>query len=224
MPNSTLDEIERLTYMLLKEGLAIDINKAIFQDLDTYIVRVTWGSPASSSGLLTSCPFATLKEYRMLIESRQFSAVLFDGSIIQISYTFKREEILKHRLMFFPCPLSIDEEDLLSIPLIDIIDSYSEEEFQSRLRLRSPLRFDYDVESQRDLHPASHLTVSDDDCRIPIFAPLSVGHFIRFVFQHFFYKKWSQSNFIQSWPYKNNRRTLTITEEQQLYIDCRSIL
>jgi hypothetical protein len=62
----------------------------------------------------------------------------------------------------------------------------SESDLKSRLRLVSPIRFDFDSRISDPLHHCSHVTTLKSTCRIPAYGPVSVGHFIRFVLTHFY--------------------------------------
>ena len=55
-------------------------------------------------------------------------AILFDGSLIQISYDFDYSELVGHRLLYFPCPFDLDPELLQTLPLVDVIDFYRDGE------------------------------------------------------------------------------------------------
>lgn len=96
-----------------------------------------------------------------------------------MSYDFEGDQLTGHRLVYYPCPFDVDEDLLRSEPMSDVIDLYRENE-SSTVRLRSPLRFDCDIENQSEDHPGSHLTFLSSDCRLALVAPISPGHFVRF--------------------------------------------
>jgi hypothetical protein len=56
-----------------------------------------------------------------------------------------------------------------------------------------------DPELQTETHPASHLHLLDEVCRWPVFGPICVGHFIRFIFRHFYPKIWSEFEKLRNW-------------------------
>ena len=102
-------------------------------------------------------------------------------------------------------------------PILDVLDLYCSEGVEG-VRLRSPLRFDYDIKNQRDFHPASHLTFVSESCRWAVAFPLSPGHFTRFIFHHFYPVHWSNFRFIRNWPQQQRERTITAHEEKLLHI------
>jgi len=165
--------------------------------------------------------------------------MLFDGSIIQFGYLFTNNILSKHRNCYYPCPLIITSSDIEAIQsghdfvtLFDLlltqeIDALragiSKSEFsdkQNLLQFSTPFRFDYDPSSQTDTHPASHLHVLNEECRWPVFGPISVGHFVRFVFRHFYPKVWSKYDVLRNWGLQFHTRSITDQERGELFIEC----
>jgi hypothetical protein len=171
----------------------------------------------------TDTVFATIDEYQRLVQNRQYNSILFDGSLLQISYTFRRNNLIKHRLCFYPCPfyLEPDEWELYQqagLGLLDIFEPLSFDKFQNHLRLQSPVRFDFDLDSATEDHPASHLHLLREDCRIPVFAPLSIGHFVQFVFRHFYPEQWQSYEFLREWSREKYDTMLTDKQRRQLHL------
>src|SRR5579872_5540794 len=190
-------EIERLTYEFLAHGLALTNNGvAVYTQKRRSVI--TWRSDVGDFAFKSEV-FASISEYCNLLANRQYSFVLFDGSLIQISYVLERTDVIKHRLCYYPCPIVINNEDLVDFGLLDLIELIDYEEFRIRLRLQSPIRFDLDLDSVAGDHPASHLHLSREDCRVPVCAPLSIGQFIGFVFRHFYPDQWGRHEFIRKW-------------------------
>lgn len=168
---------------------------------------VTWpGSP--DEGLRGRFgQFATISEYRMLLENRQYNVVLVDGSLLSMRYEFTHGGVVSaHNLCYYPCPLALtygEEEQASFDSLADLFDAMLaaelgdalvqrdiyEETSVSQLVMRAPLRFDYAPGDARDDHAASHVHIAHPDSRVPVFGPMSVGHFVRFVFSNF-YRDW----------------------------------
>ncbi|NES21651.1 MAG: DUF2290 domain-containing protein [Symploca sp. SIO3E6] len=229
-PSEIRGEIQKLNLELLNSGLGIDQNIPVIYDLNKDETLVTWASSQNTPNF-SAYPIHTVEEYLSFIRARQFSVILFDGSLFQITYGFKGNNIVKHRLCFCPCPFEEVAEMLAEgEALLDVIELFISGEGEkallqyesSKMRLQSSIRFDYDEKSFTENHPASHLTLSNTECRIPVFAPLSIGHFIQFIFRHFFSKQWEEHSFIRQWPCKRLNRTITPDEEQQqIYLDCR---
>jgi hypothetical protein len=149
---------------------------------------VTWQSEGGFSFQRRSAP-SSIVEYRAWVEARSYSALLTDGALLQITYEFDGRNVVRHRLAYVPCPFDIDREMLRTDPPLDVIDLYAAGDSGDVL-LRSAIRFDFDLSRSRAGHPASHLTVNSNTCRVACVGPLRLGHFVSFVFRHFYPELW----------------------------------
>jgi hypothetical protein len=249
-PSQLRREITNFVAELLERDLVIDYNSAILRDFSGH-TYLTWASQPNFSNSTKSVPFATVAGYRYLIDTRQYNFMLYDGAIFQLFFVFRRTELVNHSLSYFPCPAEIPTDFTVTDQAIsDIIDQtlYSAYEslewlhlvresvaglplshlhpeqqgsFQLRLNMRAPIRFDFDPESSGHLHPASHVHVGHPECRIPVFAALSLGHFVRFVFMNFYNKLWAEHQFLREWPLDKHNRSLVQDDVRHLHFDCR---
>jgi hypothetical protein len=169
-PHEALSDIKNVVDLLLADELVINVNNVSIharglQRLVTY-----------DSGL--DLEFTIQKDFTQLIEYRRFVAdsmylvMLNDGALIQASYTYYRDKLLKHRLGFYPCPVDVSRMDLVTEDPLTLIDRVLIGG-PSTMFLRSPLRFDYSREDARAEHPAVHLTLNWAHCRIASSAPLT---------------------------------------------------
>ena len=219
-PSSLRTEIQNLLDLFLEFDVAIYANLVVKRVHKGGMTRVTWGSPASAVlGELFRGDFATLDDYHDWFRAETYSTVLYDGSIIQMSYDFEGDQFIGHRLAYYPCPFDVDQDLLRTEPMLDIVELYRENEM-SAVRLRSPLRFDCDIASQAEDHPAVHLTLLSPDCRWALVAPLSPGHFVRFLFKHFYPSLWIKLSFLREWPQQLGGRTITPEQETIRHIAC----
>lgn len=219
-PDYVRNEIERLGHDLFQKELALDFRPSVIKTLEGNIKATTWVDCRPSTDLI----FTTVDEYRWYVQNKQYSVLLFDGALLQISYKFKRRQVVEHRLCFYPCPfhLSTEERDIyqeMGYGLLDIFEDFNFNEYQSHLRLQSPIRFDFDSERATQDHPASHFHLSREHCRIPVFAPLRIGHFIQFVFENFYPEQWHDFSFLREWPSKKLHRTITPDQERLLHLN-----
>lgn len=172
------DDIQNVLDFLLDAELAIYTNRVLLSD-----ERVGFHSQRPDEAFLVSQGHPDIDQFLHWVESGQYSAVLFDGSILQIAYSLAGRDITGHRLMYAPCPYDIDKELLWAgESLGDVIRLYRTEESA----LRSPVRFDFDPKAATAAHPASHLTFNGIDCRVPCVAPIHVLRFADFVFRNFY--------------------------------------
>jgi hypothetical protein len=192
------------------------VNKSVISTIKGKKRRVTWSQITSSKGCLFRERCASIDEYIEWVKSNSYSALLYDGSFFQITYDFDSDELVGHRLVYYPCPYDIDEQLLRTEGLLDVIQMCN----QKDIRLRSPLRFDYDKDAFSESHPASHMTLLWEHCRWPVVTPLSLGHFVRFIFKHFYPNLWELHDFINRWPQKSYNSSITKHEQMMLHISC----
>ena len=219
-PNSTHHELDNLLSLLVDASVATITTKVIQRQLPGGRRRVTWAPPSGSSGHLFRDEMSTVQNYRDWIECGGFSAVLFDGALLQISYDFANSELVSHRLLYFPCPFDLDDELVQEFSLLELIDMYCDSTIKS-VRLRTPLRFDYSRQAQADSHPASHLTFQWPHVRVPVMSPISPGHFTQFVFRNFYPEMWAVHSFLREWPRRDLARTITGEEQETLHLSAR---
>lgn len=217
--NGIQTELRNLLDLLIRSEIATFVNPVVRQYLVSGRCRVTWPQKHISVSPAFQCEFGSVDEYIRWIQAEAYSAILYDGAIIQLSYDFVGDELVGHRLLYYPCPFNVDQAMLREEPILDVMELYKQQD-NSYIRLRSPLRFDYSPEAQARGHPASHLTILSNDCRWAVVAPLSPGHFIRFVFRHFYPYLWSTLDFVREWRQELGDRTITIDEEKFLHIAC----
>jgi hypothetical protein len=219
---STEGEIRRLGDALSKAGLLTDRNYAHAYQLGKNTVCVAW----DNFNIPRFAEFGTVDEYMYLITNRQYTFLLFDGSLLQLVYYFRNRKVVQHHLGFYSPPVTLQQEELdlyleHGLTLDDLLsDKIASVGFVSHLRLKSPIRFDFDAGNNREDHPASHLHVSQSHCRIAVFAPLSIGHFIRFVFRHFYPDCWKTYDFVRRWPCTMYNETIMSEHKKHLHIGC----
>lgn len=174
--------INQLIFEWQQCGLVLDSrNHHAFQRANG-IVEVTWGNDGY---VLKDNDFASLSEYCSLIESRQYSMLLSDGAMIQISYKLDRREIVGHRLCWYPSPIEVDE-NIDGYSLVDYVLERMASGDTQFFRSRSPLRFDFAPGQAKEEHPETHLHLGHEDCRIPVKSSLSIRTFMTFIVENFY--------------------------------------
>jgi len=87
----------------------------------------------------------------------------------------------------------------------------------SLLRLRSPIRFDYDPD-QSGTEPLSHVHLSDATVRIPVHAALSLSQFVHFLISQFYP---DYSEMLSDFAITYNDRCIRNEDERLLHFDWR---
>jgi hypothetical protein len=209
-------EIQNLLDHLMNSEIALFVNPVLDQG-----GLVSWRSTGGS--VLSKRGFPTLHDYRDWVEAGAYSAVLFDGSLLQLTYHFAGTNILVgHRLAYVPCPFNADHELLRLLPIVDVIDYYAANGADDVI-LRSTVRFDFDIENQRPGHPAAHLTFNSGSCRVACTAPLRLGRFLEFVFRHFYPDVWARDRYLPRVSKKEfGSRTITAEETSGPHVAWRT--
>ena len=176
-PRAIRTEIENALAYLIGAEIALYTNPVIDEH-----GRVTWRSARPVGKFMRGRALPTALDYRHWIDVGAYSALLMDGSLLQLSYDFAGNDLVGHRLAYVPCPFNVDRDLLELEPPVDVFDLYAGGH-TSEVILRTVIRFDFDLESTRPEHPATHLTINSPDCRIGCVAPLGVGRFIDFIFR-----------------------------------------
>jgi hypothetical protein len=208
--------VENTLDYLIGAEIAIHRNSAIIDSN-----KMSWHFVQPGTEFLIGRNSANLAAYRYWVDIGAFSAVLYDGALLQITYDFgtRGDELIGHRLAYVPCPYSVDQEMLRELPILDVVDMYAETEPTS-MNLHTAIRFDFDPHSSKAGHPASHLTINSSDCRIACCAPMHFSRFVDFVFRCFYPAMWkAHSVFFESGAIKNlGPRTVTDDELRQPHI------
>ncbi|WP_198167346.1 DUF2290 domain-containing protein [Microbispora sp. ATCC PTA-5024] len=174
---------ETLDYLALAE-IALYINEVSITGK-----RVSWHSYNPALEFVGSRDYATVKEYLDWVANASYSALLYDASLIQVTYDVEDDKVIGHRLAYIPCPYIIDRSLLEEgWPIADIVEMYESD--GTEVALRSHVRFDYDPAAASTYHPAAHLTINSPSCRIGCVAPMHVHRFLDFIFRHFYHPLW----------------------------------
>lgn len=215
-PEGIAHEINQLVNQLGTAELLLASNATVVTRAGNRVL-VTWGGGALDAKAWA--PRATIEEYISHVQCSRYQAMLYDGGLLQVSYTFERGRVAGHRLCFFPCPIRFTEKDLYELSLLDLIDSLSVDELRERTVLEGPLRFDFAPEEARDHHPACHIHLNREDCRIPVASALSVGQFVRMVFGHFYEAPIDIAPILSDWACPEMGSCLSTADRDRLHFE-----
>ena len=123
--------------------------------------------------------------YVECIKQNRFSWLLFDGSLLQILYRLRSQNVTFHRYCYIPAPFDIDLRAFSGGEYLDIIEAAGGGNVFEAAR-RTSFRFDFDPSAQTNQHPAAHVHLNSPACRIPMRGPLSVKEFISFLVRFFY--------------------------------------
>lgn len=168
-------------------GLALDTNpllKMEYKIKENLINHLSWSHHTHLSYLFSE--HFSIKQYIELLKKRDFTLLLRDGAAIQIEYKIEKNTVLKHRLCYFPSPINYQDIDLYEMSLEEYLQCLSAKELISEAKLVTPIRFDYDCNFQDDKHANSHLTLNKNSFRLPVYGPIDMAKFFKFIIRYFY--------------------------------------
>ncbi len=134
--------------------------------------------------MLKDKPYSEL--YSEMLAEQIFTALMLDGSLIQMSYEVSGSQVNRHRLAYLPNPSMALFDDDPEVYLKDQLFA----DIVSRKVIVTPIRFDYDSRTNVHIpviHPVSHLTLGQvASCRIPVSAPIAPSQFLDFILRSFY--------------------------------------
>lgn len=196
----TVIQINSTLGTLQEKSLCVTYNP-VHLVMDTqHCCQITWNKHVpgrANSGK----SFTTLTQYHHIIETNSYHCLLFDGSLIRVNFEFEDDLLLKQNLLWWPAPY--DYGNILQgvFPPIDILkDFYGDQEWHKNIRMRSPIRIDFDSTNNQKDHPHSHMHIENEETRINAVSPICFNRFIDFIFRNFypqFTLPFSQFDFIK---------------------------
>src|SRR5690349_20360208 len=113
-PNGIRNEVVNFLDFLIESRIAVHTTAVTFGG-----GRITW-RPYGNTGFLATRDDTSMSLYRSWLEAAEYSALLSDASMLQISYDFAAGQLVGHRLAYIPCPFDIDKELLEAEPHVEV--------------------------------------------------------------------------------------------------------
>lgn len=102
-PRQWRNHVANLLDALLTVDLAVHTRPVVALETGKGWVRVTWPTPATGmQGKPFLADFYSVETYFGWLRTEQFSAVLFDGSLLQLTFDIEGSELVGHRLGYIP--------------------------------------------------------------------------------------------------------------------------
>lgn len=152
--------------------------------------------PTKQSGSATLYPFGSLEQYLEWVREGEFTCLLFDYSLIRVSYDCIGPTIVGHNLLYWPCPITCQTNIETLGDLCDAIEMCLDSPRDSReiveLAMRTPMRFDFDPQSESEDHPLVHLHTQFEDTRISVQQAMCFPAFMKKVLRTFYRDQWAR--------------------------------
>jgi len=208
-PKNIKEDIDGLISELIGKGVCDDSNFSAIRTSGSK-ADVTFSGSEHVSIALGDIEYDEI--YRELADKRSYNMRLVDGALLQMMYRVEGDELLQHRLAFYPSPSLL--------PFQDDPDAYMRDELFIEIVQRRivpfPMRFDFDAREGVYIdvaHPKSHLTLGDvKGCRIPVSAPLTPRWFVEFVLRNFY--QTDTHDFIGGLPQHKIKFPMSITRNE----------
>jgi len=174
-------QINAIIAVLFELGLVIENNPTKKEETCENSL-LTWNNHFSSREV-SSNNFNSITQYLAILSSNSYQLLLKDYSIVRFCYKFKGSKLVEQNLLWWPCPVDV-EDDLLSedLSLIDAIKLILEDNSNKELiRMRTPIRFDYDERNDSESHPKAHVHLQHFQTRLNSEDPLCFGSFMKFI-------------------------------------------
>lgn len=209
-------QIKSIIDKLIKSSLNVDYNYV--SDKNGII---SWENYKNISFTLKNEPYEYI--YNECLSQRAFTIKLFDGALLQFMYEFKRNEIISHRLAYYPNP---ERVKFVDDPLNYEQNHYGDQLFSDNYEkgiVVFPVRFDFDNDIKKykeHYHSYSHLTLGNySGSRTPVSKPLSPYKFTLFILRNFYFERFIQSHKITDFDCKLSFDScISIDEEKYLHI------
>lgn len=177
-------QIESITTLLVECSLCDEQNFPSVRNSGGHTLITIPNDPDLAIGLKSGVDYREI--YRRLEETRSFNFRMLDGAIVQLLYDFIGNDLVGHRLSYFPSP-SLE-------PFQNEPELYEDDEIYADILKKNvvpfPIRFDYSSDNSKHIdvnHPRSHMTLGQyQNCRIPVFAPITPIVFAKFLLRNFY--------------------------------------
>lgn len=183
-PEEVRAQIESITALLVEYSLCDEQNFPSVRNSGSHTLITIPGSPNLTIGLKSGLDYREI--YQGLEETRAFNFRMLDGAMVQLLYDFVENELVEHRLSYFPSP-SLE-------PFQNEPELYEDDEIYADILKKNvvpfPIRFDYSSDDGKHVdvyHPKSHMTLGQyQNCRIPVFSPITPIVFTKFLLRNFY--------------------------------------
>ncbi|AFM42753.1 hypothetical protein Desaci_3875 [Desulfosporosinus acidiphilus SJ4] len=129
--------------------------------------------------------FLKLEQYKKIIRNNSYLCILYDGSLIRVSYTFQNNILLGHNLLWWPAPYAYPNVTIDDFSPSELMEEFLNDlTWHEVLNMRSPVRIDFDPKVASEIHPATHIHMQHKDCRMYVEKPLCFNRFINFILKN----------------------------------------
>jgi hypothetical protein len=215
-PLEALAQTTAIVSKLIEVGLSDDQTFPALSTGPGQIVELTIPGSHDFSIALKNISYRDI--YETLDANRSYNIRMVDGGLIQMLYRFKNEQLVSHRLCYFPSP---DFEAFQNDPEIYIQDPIFGDVLSKNI-VPFPVRFDFNEDINLHIeidHAKSHMTLGQyQNCRIPVSSPLTPHCFVSFILDSFYKCATKLVSPMPNTPNITFISTLTIPEQKVTHL------
>jgi len=182
---TTLNQIENTLEVLRLEGIIeFTLPYKYIKSGETNNEQITWTNHQRGRNL-SSRYFNNIDQYMSVLCNGAYHALFCDYSILRYSFVFDKNKLVSQNLLWWPCPVNVDKELADEFGVIDAINLTLEDKgLVSKLRMRSPIRFDFDINNNTFDHPRAHFHMQHPENRINTREPICFNTFVKFILEN----------------------------------------
>lgn len=181
---NTYEQIQNTVEMLSRQGIIrYTMPCDVTLDSQTGMARVSWKNHIGGRNV-SSKAFNNINQYIAILSSRAYLGIMIDYSIIRVAFVFKNEKLVAQNLLWWPCPVRIDEEMEQEFGLLESVKLIlMESDTAQYINMRTPVRIDFDSSNDTTEHPRAHVHMQHYNCRINCREPICFNRFMRFILE-----------------------------------------
>ena len=181
---NTLQQINNTLDILIAQGIVKYIQPCrIKENKKEGITSITWNNHVGGRAV-SGKAFNTPGQYFSILASNAYQAIMIDYSVVRVSFTFSKEKLVAQNLLWWPCPVLMDDEMENEFGLFESVKVMLEDiESEKYLTMRTPIRIDFDSSNNSYFHPRAHTHIQHHDSRINNIAPICFNCFMKFILE-----------------------------------------
>lgn len=176
-------DINKTVKILNSQRLLRDQNPIVLSHSSGNVVDFSYKKHTSEENYLFDKNLCYFDLIDKLLETRNYSLLLYDKSIIQYELKVLNGEIIKEHFLFLK-----KHNKFWTVHDIEKADSNDDDWFGDIIGIPIVFRIDYDPDNAENInHPNIHFTLSNHElCRIPMKSIISIPEFINFIMHNFY--------------------------------------
>ena len=213
-------QIQNTLELMQKRGYIVYYNLPKIEEIKGES-RLFWNNHKGGREV-SSKYFLRVEQYLKILSDNAYLAIFNDFSIIRCAFTFIGNKIVSENLLWWPCPIKVDNDMANEFGIVETIECMLQEADLKRfLLMRSPIRIDFDVANDNVFHPRAHVHIESEECRINSNVPICFNRFINHLVKCY-YPSWhlyfSNSDYL-NFQFDNPKKKEEYYNKTEIYFE-----